>query len=330
MTPALSLLLLAPAMALLVALALGPLRRLLLKAELLDRPNERSSHAVPTPRGAGLVVLPLAILVWLVADRCAPLPGRFWAVALAALALVAFSAFDDRKSLSAGLRLAVHALAVALGLWALPADFSLTQGLLPRAVDLGLAFIAWLWFLELTNFMDGIDGITGVEAGTIVLGLLLLVVVGALPVGLAGPLLALLGALFGFLAWNWPPAAIFLGDSGSVPLGFLIGWLLLLAAGAGLWPVVLILPLYYWADATITLLRRLWRRERVWQAHRQHFYQRAAGDGSHAPVALAIFLADLGLVALALWSRAEPGWALAAAVALVLLLLGWLARRAAG
>jgi UDP-N-acetylmuramyl pentapeptide phosphotransferase/UDP-N-acetylglucosamine-1-phosphate transferase len=249
---------------------------------------------------------------------------------LAALALTAFSALDDRRSLGAGPRLAVHALAVALGLFALPADFSLTQGWLPRPVDLGLAFLAWLWFLELTNFMDGTDGLIGVQAGSIVFGLLLLVALGALPFSASPPLLALLGVLLGFLAWNWPPAAIFLGDSGSVPLGYLLGWLLLLAAGSGLWAVALILPLYCWTDATLTLLRRAGRGEKVWRAHRQHFYQRAAGSGSHAPVALAVLLANLGLIALALWSRTEPWWALAAAAASVVLLLGWLARRAAG
>jgi UDP-N-acetylmuramyl pentapeptide phosphotransferase/UDP-N-acetylglucosamine-1-phosphate transferase len=328
MTPALFLLS-APAMALLVALALAPLRRFLMHAGLVDRPNERSSHAVPTPRGAGLLVLPLALCAWLAADGFDPLPGRFWIVALAALALTLFSALDDRRGLAAAPRLAVHALAVALGLWALPPDFSLTQGWLPRPADLALAFAAWLWFLELTNFMDGIDGVTGVEAGSVATGLLLLVAVGALPLSLALPLLALLGALLGFLAWNWHPAALFLGDSGSVPLGYLLGWLLLLAAGAGLWPVALILPLYYWADATLTLLRRLRRREKFWRAHRQHFYQRAVGTG-HAPVACAILLVNLALIALALWSRAEPGWALAAAAASVALLLGWLARRAAG
>jgi UDP-N-acetylmuramyl pentapeptide phosphotransferase/UDP-N-acetylglucosamine-1-phosphate transferase len=330
----LALLVAAPAMAAAVALALAPLRRLLLKADLLDRPNQRSSHRVPTPRGAGLLVLPAVVLAWFVVDRLCPLPGRFWAIGVAALALVAISLFDDRRSVSPGLRFALHALAVGLGLWSLPADFSLTQGLLPRWTDLILAFLAWLWFLELTNFMDGIDGITGVEGGSIALGLLLLAMAGALPLPLAGALLLLIGALFGFLAWNWHPAAIFLGDSGSVPLGYLLGWLLLLAGGAGLWPVALILPLYYWADATWTLLARLRRGEKIWQAHRRHFYQRATqgsrGGGSHAPVAMAILFANLALIALALWSRTEPWGALAAAAAVVAVLLGWLGRRAAG
>jgi len=326
----LALLLLAPALALGVALALAPLRLLLLRADLMDRPNQRSSHKVPTPRGAGLVVLPAVALAWLAIDRFCPLPGRFWPVGLATLALVGLSLLDDRRGLHAGLRFLFHGLAVGLGLWSLPADFSLTQGLLPRSLDYALAFLGWLWFLELTNFMDGIDGITAVEGGSIALGLLLVAALGLLPLPLAAALLALIGALLGFLAWNWHPAAIFLGDSGSVPLGYLLGWLLLLACGAGLWPLALILPLYYWADATWTLLRRLARGEKVWQAHRQHFYQRAAAGGSHAPVALAILAANLGLVALALWSLAQPLPALAAAALLVALLLGWLGRRAAG
>jgi len=326
----LALLVLAPAMATVVAFALAPLRRLLLRVDLMDRPNQRSSHKVPTPRGAGLVVLPLTVLAWFVIDGLCSLPGDFWPVGLAALALVGLSLLDDRRGVHTGLRFLLHAAAVGLGLWALPAGFSLTQGLLPRGVDFAIAFVAWLWFVELTNFMDGIDGISGVEGGTIALGLLLLAATGALPPPLAAVSLALLGALLGFLAWNWHPAAIFLGDSGSVPLGYLLGWLLLQAVAAGLWPVALILPLYYWADATLTLLRRAARREKFWQAHRQHFYQRGTAGGSHAPVALAILLANLGLVALALWSRHQPWPALAAAAVLTVALLCWLSWRARG
>src|SRR5690606_27746163 len=97
--------------------------------------------------------------------------------------------------------------------------------------------------------------------------------------------LAVAGAAFGFLPWNWQPARIFLGDVGSVPLGYALGWLLLSLAAAGAWAAALILPLYYLADATLTLMRRLARGERVWQAHREHFYQRATQAGrSHAAV----------------------------------------------
>jgi UDP-N-acetylmuramyl pentapeptide phosphotransferase/UDP-N-acetylglucosamine-1-phosphate transferase len=136
------------------------------------------------------------------------------------------------------------------------------------------------------------------------------------------------GAAFGFLPWNWQPARIFLGDVGSVPLGYALGWLLLSLAAAGAWAAALILPLYYLADATLTLMRRLARGERVWQAHREHFYQRATQAGrSHAAVVSLVALADAVLIALALGSARWPWAMLAAAVAAVALLLAVLARR---
>ncbi|MDH3702467.1 MAG: glycosyl transferase, partial [Alphaproteobacteria bacterium] len=132
-------------------------------------------------------------------------------------------------------------------------------------------------------------------------------------------------AALGFLRFNWHPARIFLGDVGSVPLGYLLGWLLLQAAAAGYWAPALILPLYYLADATITLLRRAARREKVWQAHREHFYQRAVQNGrSHARVSLAVLAANVVLAALALVAVAQPVIALAAAATTVALLLAWM------
>src|SRR3546814_9909535 len=142
----------------------------------------------------------------------------------------------------------------------------------------------------------------------------------ALPMPGAGPPAALfLGASIaaaaaGFLWWNWHPAKVFLGDVGSVPLGFMLGWLLLGLAAAGHWAPALILPLYYLADATITLACRALRRERVWRAHREHFYQRAVQRGrSHATVSRAVFGVNACLAALALASLTAPWMALVAA-----------------
>jgi UDP-N-acetylmuramyl pentapeptide phosphotransferase/UDP-N-acetylglucosamine-1-phosphate transferase len=146
--------------------------------------------------------------------------------------------------------------------------------------------------------------------------------------------LTLAAAAIGFLRWNWHPARIFLGDVGSVPLGYLLGWLLLAAATSGHWVPALLLPLYYLADATLTLLARVARRERVWQPHRSHFYQGAArAMGSHAPVAGAVLAADLGLVALAIAAVAVPGariWSLILGAGLVAILLWYFARTGKG
>src|SRR6202011_3993706 len=115
--------------------------------------------------------------------------------------------------------------------------------------------------------------------------------------GLAALAAAIVATAAGFLVWNWAPARIFLGDVGSVPLGYLLGFLLLDAAARGHWKLALILPLYFLADATITLLRRLLRGERVWQAHREHFYQQAVRDGlDHGAVVKRVIVADLLLI----------------------------------
>ena len=128
----------------------------------------------------------------------------------------------------------------------------------------------------------------------------------------------------GFLPWNWSPARIFLGDVGSVPLGYLLGWLLLLAAIEGAWAAALILPAYYLADASLTLLRRAARGEKVWRAHRQHAYQRAVRGGlSHRWVAGA--LAALNLVLIALAVLLAPDWPWAALAAAGLAVFGLLA-----
>jgi UDP-N-acetylmuramyl pentapeptide phosphotransferase/UDP-N-acetylglucosamine-1-phosphate transferase len=157
--------------------------------------------------------------------------------------------------------------------------------------------------------MDGIDGITAVETISLALGFALL--------GQFIPQSALLIAVsLGFLLWNWHPAKIFLGDSGSIPLGFLLGWLLLLLAGRGHWAAALILPAYYLADSTLTLLRRAVRGEKIWLAHRQHAYQRAVQAGArHDQVTLTILAANLLLIGAAWWSESQPWPALGLAMA---------------
>lgn len=305
-------------------LATGLLRSQLRRRAILDHPNERSSHAAPTPRGAGLAIVPIVLIAWLAGPGDGATPELALVVAGAA-ALAALSWIDDLRSLPAGLRFAGQAAMVALAMTGMAERGPVFQGLLPGWLDLALTAIGWLWFINLFNFMDGIDGLAGVEAASIGGGLALLSLLAPLPAPWLG--LSIAAAAAGFLVWNWHPARIFLGDVGSVPLGFLLGWLLLSAAAEGLWAPALILPLYYLADATLTLLRRALRGERVWRAHREHFYQRAVqGGASHARVALAVLATNCILIGLAAAATAAPGFSLAAAAIVTALLLVWMRR----
>lgn len=307
----------------------GAVRRWLLARDVLDTPNARSSHDAPVPRGGGVAVMVPLTLVWLAWAVGGPMPLELAIVPVLAALLAAFSFVDDLRGLPAWARLLAQAAAVVPVLLILPPQMLLLQGLVPFPVDRVLMGLAWLWFINLTNFMDGIDGISGVEAGAIAIGLLIAGTLVGL-VMLAPLAAAVLGAVLGFLYWNRPPARLFLGDVGSVGLGYLLGFLLILVAATTAWQVALILPAYYLADATITLVRRAAKGEKVWRAHREHFYQRAArAMGGHMPVLRVVGALNLLLIACAAYAAACPGkeWrALLAAGAGVAVVLWYFAR----
>jgi UDP-N-acetylmuramyl pentapeptide phosphotransferase/UDP-N-acetylglucosamine-1-phosphate transferase len=289
--------------------------------EILDCPNERSSHQVPTPRGGGIAVIGSTLLAWAVFARTESMPSGVFGIVLGAVLLAAVSWFDDLRGLSPIVRLLAQAAAVAVGILVLPGPRDLFY--------LAAIGLVWIWWINLFNFMDGIDGLAGTEAAAIGASLLLFAGVGAGADPALRTLAAVVtGAAIGFLVWNWSPARIFLGDIGSVPLGYVLGFLLLDLAARGRWTIAVILPLYFLADATITLVRRLLRGERVWQAHREHFYQHAVRRGlGHAAVVKRVIAADLVLIGCG-WA-AENGWtstALAASAVTVAILLTVLAR----
>ena len=150
--------------------------------------------------------------------------------------------------------------------------------------------------------MDGIDGMTGVETVSICIGLTLLTLTGILADDIIPPLAIIGAAALAFLYWNWSPAKIFLGDVGSIPLGFLLGWFILQAINNGAWLAALIIPGYYLADATITLIKRASQRVPIWQAHREHFYQKPILYGiSHQRIMRRIIFTNIMLIANAVW-----------------------------
>ncbi|UTW51687.1 glycosyltransferase family 4 protein [bacterium SCSIO 12827] len=294
-----------------VALGTGPLISLLRRFQVLDHPNERSSHQRPTPVGGGVLIVATLVPAWQWLEGTA-----LWPLALAALGLAGLSLVDDFRRVPTGVRFICHIIAVAAVLSLNPGLAGWLPDAIPRTVALIGVGLGWVWFINLFNFMDGIDGISGVECLGIGLGVAVIAALGAVPPAHGSLGICLAAAAAGFLIWNWHPAKVFMGDVGSVPLGFLIGWLLLEMAAAGAWAPAVILPLYYLADATITLLRRLLRGEAPWQAHRDHFYQQATRAGrSHARVACQILALNAVLIALAAlvpWLGTWPALAAAA------------------
>jgi len=305
----------------------------------LARPNARSSHRKPTPQWGGVAIVAATVLVVLAAASFTPQFGSTWPygtaatlapVLVATLALAAIGAVDDQRGLPVAVRLALQTLAVAGVIVALPSEVRVVADL-PLALERALLVLGGVGFVNVVNFMDGIDWITVAEVVPVAGGLVLIGALGALPA--AGVLVAaaVLGAAIGFAPFNRPVATLFLGDVGSLPIGLLLGWLLVLAGSEHLF-AALLLPLYYLADATLTLLRRLIAGEPVWQAHRTHFYQRATDHGwSVTEVVAQIFVVNLGLVALAVAtvlasSRVVDLAALAAGCVLVAGLLIRLAR----
>jgi UDP-N-acetylmuramyl pentapeptide phosphotransferase/UDP-N-acetylglucosamine-1-phosphate transferase len=320
---------------LIVIVCTGLLIPLLKRLALIDKPNERSSHISPTPFGGGLAVL-VVIIVGCITIDLDPFGGAIQPITSSILWLIAgtvvlgsISWIDDLRGVRQIYRLCAHFLVILALLGQLSPDpVQVFQYMLPHWLALGLTALLWVWFVNLFNFMDGIDGISCIETIGISSGIALLSAyldwqISAWPY--AG---ILIGAALGFLWWNWQPAKVFLGDVGSVPLGFILGWILLHLAADGFWLQALILPFYYLADATFTLLARILRGENFWAPHKQHYYQQAIVKGySHARVSTALAIGNLVLIGLAMTSLHAPVSGLVGASAVVFILLLYFKRK---
>jgi UDP-N-acetylmuramyl pentapeptide phosphotransferase/UDP-N-acetylglucosamine-1-phosphate transferase len=284
--------------------ALTWLIRPLLLRHALSQPNARSSHRVPTPQGAGIAVMIATLLVAsAIIALVGPANANFPAVVFGAIGFIALVGLtDDIKTIQVIPRLILQGAAVAAVLYATSTGVRIVP-MCPLWIERVVLFVAGLWFVNLVNFMDGIDWMTVAEVVPITGALVLLGALGDLAPSSMIAAAALGGAMIGFAPFNRPVAKIFLGDVGSLPIGLLLGWCLLELAYRQHLTAALLLPLYYLADATITLLRRLLKREAFWAAHRSHYYQRATDNGfSVLRVVSDVFALNLVLAALALAS----------------------------
>lgn len=306
--------------ALVVSLLLtGVARKFALSRGVLDVPNERSSHAVPTPRGGGVgIVLATTMALGVLALLGMLESDLLLALSIGGMVVAVVGFVDDRHRLSARVRLAVH---FGAALWALV----WLGGLPPLQVGEQLISFGWagyvlgavgiVWTLNLFNFMDGIDGIAAAEA------IFVAVAGAAIHVWSGGssttPIVALVfaAACAGFLVWNWPPAKIFMGDVGSGYMGYFIAVLALTSARENSVALLVwvILGGIFFVDATVTLVRRVARRQRVSEAHRSHAYQWLARRwGNHRSVTLVTVLINvLWLLPCAMLAAACPsygGW----------------------
>ena len=318
------------------ALLTGVVRQFVLARGLLDVPNARSSHVLPTARGGGVAIVAVTLAGVLLTALRGGLDSPLARGVLLGGSLVAgVGLLDDRGHVPVPLRLLVQFVAVAGALVAIGGLPAVPLG--EGHVDLGVAGdlfagLACVWFLNLFNFMDGIDGIAASEAAFVALAAAGLTASTGAPAPLVVLWLVVGGACAGFLAWNWPPARIFMGDVGSGFLGFVLALLLVCSTGrSGLnaW-AALILVAPFVADATVTLVARIARGERWYSAHRSHAYQWLSRRwGSHARVTGLFLLVNVVLVLPAAWwavLRPQHGPVLAL---LVVALLG-VAARAAG
>ena len=251
----------------------------------LARPNVRSSHKEPTPQGAGIAVVAATLLgalpvIWLLAPHLpAEVTPKLLPFCGAVLALAVIGLVDDVAPVTPWLRL-IGQTAAAIALYLALPDGAQALPFLPQVLEAAICIVGLVWFINLTNFMDGIDGMTVAGIVPMVAGVALLAWSERPPATSEAVLaLALAAALIGFAPFNRPVALVFLGDVGSLAIGGMAGWLLLGVAASGKIAAALILASYYLADTGLTLLRRWRRGERLSHAHREHFYQRATARG---------------------------------------------------
>lgn len=277
---------------------------ILSKKNILDTPSHRSNHKNPTPTGGGIAILSALLF--------GSIPVMIWGnysssliliMVLTILCIAAISFVDDVKDLHFGLRLMVHILASCFSAFIALKNGSLFGGIISYELEFILLVISIAGFMNLFNFMDGIDGITGMQSMYFCVGLSICFyyIYGSWEIIYL--LSILLACVSGFLLYNWHPAKLFMGDSGSISLGFIFGTMFAFLATSGYKTQAAILPMYYLSDAGVVVLIRIVMMEKFWLPHSKFFFQRAVRNGNtHSKVVLHIMFTNLLLLSVTLIS----------------------------
>ena len=294
-----------------IALLLRYLIIFLKKRKILDFPNFRSNHKSPIPNCAGVIVVPSILICFFIYIKFGYIGFYPWFyISLITIILFFTCLFDDLYNLSIFPRIVIQTFCVIFGLEVFGSNISEFSGnviLLNNFIgeqyfiEIFLKFlvaISWLWLVNLFNFMDGMDGLTSCQVSTFSIGIIILSILGYLSTDETYIGLILLSASLGFFVWNKPPAKIFLGDVGSIPIGFIISSLIIynFLENNNFVPLILLI-LFHISDSTITLLKRLLKRKNIFKAHSEHFYQNKIRHGyNHKEVLKKIFIVNILLV----------------------------------
>jgi UDP-N-acetylmuramyl pentapeptide phosphotransferase/UDP-N-acetylglucosamine-1-phosphate transferase len=281
----------------------GYVLKILLQKNIMDTPNHRSNHKTPTPRGGGIAItlILLPAILWI--QSYLNIKEYYLLASIIILATISF--IDDVKPLPPLLRFLMQIIAIIICIIPLYADsnMGIFFGYLPLWLDMTICAIGWLWFINLYNFMDGIDGITTTETISISSGIIAIAAITLLPLEYIFYASCLIAVSLGFMYWNWHPAKIFMGDIGSISLGFILGYLLIKLSLAGYILPCLIIASYYLFDSTLTIIKRLINGKKIWEAHSEHLYQQAVRNGkSHSKTATYIAICNANLILMAIAS----------------------------
>ncbi len=281
------------------------------KNQILDIPNERSNHKSPIPKGAGIIIIPLlslSIIYYSHINLISKMPWAFLALLMTTVCL--FSFYDDVKDLPSRKKLFFQFLFVLIGMVLFNKDLSnfilknfqnenfFFDNTVMKIFFFILLSIFWLWVMNLFNFMDGIDGITAVQVIFFSIGLIVLSFYGVVENQFSYLGILIFSIFLGFLYWNISPSKIFIGDSGSIPIGFLVGSIIIwcFLNEKGVIPICITI-FYYLSDSSVTLLNRIKEKRNIFIAHSEHFYQKKIRKGfSHRFVLKYVILINIMLL----------------------------------